>query len=138
MSDQFATGIDVFYHVDDESQGNEHLNDPTVRHESAASKSPELLESPLGPNLFKIDIKRPESAPRRHAACFGILDRFHGYSLPDDQSASDGALAKPPTMLSNFGNSIPSESQINAEADPAVSQLEQLMSEFGYLGEAVL
>ena len=138
LSDQFATGIDVFYHVDDESQGNEHLNDPTVRHESAASKSPELLESPLGPNLFKIDIKRPESAPRRHAACFGLLDRFHGYSLPDDQFASDGARAKSPTMLSDFGNSIPSEPQVNAEADPAVSQLEQLMSEFGYLGEAVL
>ena len=138
LSEQFPTGIDIFYHVDGEGRENEHLNDPTDRYESAAAKSPEFLESSLGPNLFKIDIKRPESAPRRHAACFGILDRFHGYSLPDGQSASDGALAKPPTMLSNFGNSIPSESQINAEADPAVSHLEHLMSEFGYLGEAVL
>ncbi|OCK92136.1 uncharacterized protein K441DRAFT_697937 [Cenococcum geophilum 1.58] len=138
LSDQFATGIDIFYHVDGEGRENEHLNDPCDRHESAAAESHKLLESPLGPDFFKIDIKRPESAPRRHAACFGLLDRFHGYSLPDDQSASDGARAKPPTMLSNFGNSIPSESQINAEADPAVSQLEHLMSEFGYLGEAVL
>lgn len=137
LSDQFATGIDIFYHVDGEGRGNEHFNDPSDRHESATSESPALLESPLGPNFFKIDIKRPESAPRRHAACFGLLDRFHGYSLPDDQSVSDGARAKPP-MLSNFENPIPSESQINAEADPAVSQLEHLMNEFGYLGEAVL
>ncbi|OCL07538.1 hypothetical protein AOQ84DRAFT_56721 [Glonium stellatum] len=144
FSDQFVAGIDMFYQdsdlndVDDKGRGDGYSTGPAYRHEAAPPELPELLNSPLGQNLFKIDIKRPESASRRHAACFGFLDGFHGYSLPGDQSTSEAAGTKSQAVLPNYRDAIPSESQINADVDPTMSQLEQLMNDFGYLGEAVL
>jgi hypothetical protein len=87
---------------------------------------------------FEIEYAQPESVTRRHATCFGLSDGFRGYSLPNDQTASGATLTKASTSLSPFADSTPQGLDQNLVIDPTMTQLEQLMNDFGYLSEAVL
>jgi hypothetical protein len=92
------------------------------------STTPPRLEdlriSAFGSDLFSLDIQHADSAPRRQAACFGL--GFH-YSLPEDDTTSkttitDAALRPEPTV----------------QRESSTSQLNQLMDDFAYLGDAVV
>ncbi|KAL5115686.1 hypothetical protein ACEQ8H_006398 [Pleosporales sp. CAS-2024a] len=92
------------------------------------SMTPPRLEhfriSAFGPDLFNLEIKHADAAPRRQAACFGLGFQ---YSLPEDDSGSKTTitapeLGPPPSM----------------QRGSSVSQLNKLMDEFGYLGDAVI
>ncbi|OCK77784.1 hypothetical protein K432DRAFT_407010 [Lepidopterella palustris CBS 459.81] len=144
LSDQYVRGIVSFYddNVSDDGNKEQKIKDPGpssyVTNDANLFSEPTFEETLLRPSLLQMDIHRPESASRRHAACFGFAEGFHGYTLPDGQHASDTTLTKSPASVSPFMDSSLSEPRMGSDADPAVSQLEQLISEFGYLGEAVL
>lgn len=84
----------------------------------------DLRISSFGSDLFSLDIKHADSAPRRQAACFGLGFQC---SLPDDQTASKTTI-KPPEL----------RPEPSVQRESSVSQLNKLMDEFGYLGDAVI
>jgi hypothetical protein len=83
----------------------------------------DLRISTFGSDLFNLDIQHADSAPRRQAACFGLGFQ---YSLPNDDLTSK-------TTITN--SSLHSEPNVQRES--SVSQLNRLVDEFAYLGDAV-
>ncbi|KAH7128405.1 hypothetical protein B0J11DRAFT_504879 [Dendryphion nanum] len=118
------------YQISRSERGEDESND-------ACSPLPDLpvLRLPIpsfGPDLFNFDIQDGETSPRRslqnrRTACFGISG-FQGYTLPSDESESQSTITKVSSIT---------EPTI-ANRSSTVSQLETLMSDFGYLGESVL
>ncbi|KAF2466322.1 uncharacterized protein BDR25DRAFT_328053 [Lindgomyces ingoldianus] len=84
----------------------------------------------FGQSLFQLDIHHSDTGSRRQAACFG-LSGFQGYSLPNEENASQCTITKLKTKETP-------EPEINTTPRTSVSQLSRLMSDFGYLGEAVV
>ncbi|KAH7080879.1 hypothetical protein FB567DRAFT_114579 [Paraphoma chrysanthemicola] len=87
-------------------------------------KLDDLRISTFGSDLFSLDIQHAEAAPRRQAACFGL--GFH-YSLPEDDTTSKATITE---------SSLRIEPVVQRES--SASQLNVLMNEFGYLGDAVI
>jgi hypothetical protein len=80
--------------------------------------------SAFGTDLFSLDIQHADSAPRRQAACFGLGFQ---YSLPDDDTTSKTTIT---------ASSLRPEPSVQRES--SLSQLNGLINDFAYLGEAVL
>jgi hypothetical protein len=78
-------------------------------------------------DLFNLDIQHPETMPRRQAACFGL--GFQGYSLPEDVSQSKETIQSEATLRSK---------RVSVQRESSTSQLDMLMDDFSYLGDAVV
>lgn len=78
-------------------------------------------------DLFNLDIQHPETMPRRQAACFGL--GFQGYSLPEDASKSKETIQSEATLRPK---------RISVQRESSTSQLDMLMDDFSYLGDAVV
>ncbi|KAF2492323.1 hypothetical protein BU16DRAFT_564779 [Lophium mytilinum] len=107
-------------------------------HATVTAHNSAFLDSTTPETSFHPHIARPESASRRHATCFGLSDGFQGYSLPDYQTASDATLTKVSASRPAYADSSAPGVEQNLGSDAAMTQLEQLMTDFGYLGGAVL
>ena len=78
-------------------------------------------------DLFNLDIQHAEAMPRRQAACFGL--GFQGYSLPEDEMR----------CKENIQSKInPHSKRISVQRGSVTSQLDTLMDDFSYLGDAVV
>jgi hypothetical protein len=97
--------------------------------ETVVSTTPPRLDdlhiSTFGPDLFNLDIQHADAAPRRQAACFGLGVQ---YSLPGDitTSAKDAIS----------GSALRIEPNVQRES--SLSQLNGLIDDFAYLGDAVI
>jgi hypothetical protein len=78
-------------------------------------------------DLFNLDIQHPETLPRRQAACFGL--GFQGYSLPEDETRSKETIQSEATLRSK---------RLGVQRESSTSQLDMLMDDFSYLGDAVV
>ncbi|XPS98390.1 hypothetical protein M3J09_007595 [Ascochyta lentis] len=78
-------------------------------------------------DLFNLDIQHTETMPRRQAACFGF--GFQGYSLPEDETRSKETIRSEATLRPK---------RISVQRESSTSQLDMLVDDFGYLGEAVV
>ncbi|KAJ8116667.1 hypothetical protein OPT61_g1952 [Boeremia exigua] len=78
-------------------------------------------------DLFNLDIQHPETMPRRQAACFGM--GFQGYSLPADETKSKETIQSEATLRPK---------RIGVQRESSTSQLDMLMDDFSYLGDAVV
>lgn len=78
-------------------------------------------------DLFSLDIQHQETMPRRQAACFGM--GFQGYSLPQDEMRSKDTVQSEVTLRPK---------QLSVQRESSTSQLNALMDDFSYLGDAVL
>lgn len=122
-----------YVEVDRPKQMQTTMQDETVTNEvtptiSNLSASPPQLDdlrvSTFGSDLFSLDIQRADSAPRRHAACFGLGFQ---YSLPEDETTSKITITQ---------DALRPEPSVQRES--TMSQLDGLLDEFAYLGEAVI
>jgi hypothetical protein len=84
----------------------------------------DLRISAFGSDLLGLDIQHAAEAPRRQAACFGLGFQ---YSLPEGETCSKSTITAP---------ELRPEPSVQRES--SVSQLNKLMDEFGYLGDAVI
>jgi hypothetical protein len=96
----------------------------------------ELRISTFGSSLFDMDMPHGDSgsresrgsrSSRRQVACFGL--GFQGYKLPEDESTSKVTITEP---------KLRPESLSTHDRGSSVSQVETLVNEFGFLGEAVV
>ena len=96
----------------------------------------ELRISTFGSNLFDFENQqrgsnsrgsRGSHSSRRQVACFGL--GFQGYKLPEDESTSKVTITEP---------KLRPEPSFNHNRGSSVSQMETLVNEFGFLGEAVV
>jgi hypothetical protein len=78
-------------------------------------------------DLFNLDIQQPEAMSRRQAACFGL--GFQGYSLPEDASKSKETIHSEATLRPK---------RVSVQRESSTSQLDMLMDDFSYLGDAVV
>ena len=78
-------------------------------------------------DLFNLDIQHAEAMPRRQAACFGL--GFQGYSLPEDEMRCEETIPSKAT---------PHPNHISVQRGSTTSQLDTLMDDFSYLGDAVI
>lgn len=138
-----STGIDTpqrfscaFVHGDqicDEDQNagadEEDEKESYSLHSSSGSHHLHLDSPSLNP-LFHLDIHRPDTAPRRQAAVFGISKELRHLTLSDERIGSDSSTIRELTCLP--------DSPIDSNTVTSASQLDSLMNEFGYLGQAVL
>lgn len=81
----------------------------------------------FGSDLFNLDIQHSEALPRRQAACFGM--GFQGYSLPEDESKSKETIQSDVTLRAK---------RVSVHRESSTSQLNMLMDDFKYLGDAVV
>ncbi|KAF2660025.1 hypothetical protein K491DRAFT_675062 [Lophiostoma macrostomum CBS 122681] len=135
LSGHFTHGEQIYKYAEDDeldsTAENSNESDPFVN-QPRNSRGPPLLRIPVpsfGPDLFQLDLQRPRSMSNRQTACYGVSG-FQGYSLPQDATTSQATITKT--------SSPPAEPTIANERLSAVSQLDKLMSDFGFLGEAVL
>lgn len=84
----------------------------------------DLRVSTFGNDLFNLDIQHADSAPRRQAACFGLGFQ---YSLPEDETTSKTTITE---------STLRAEPTVQRES--SVSQLNGLIDDFAYLGDAVI
>ncbi|KAF2997895.1 hypothetical protein E8E13_004227 [Curvularia kusanoi] len=78
-------------------------------------------------DLFNLDIQHTEAMPRRQAACFGM--GFQGYSLPEDETKSKDTIQSEITLRPE---------RVSVHRESSTSQLNMLMDDFSYLGDAVV
>jgi hypothetical protein len=78
-------------------------------------------------DLFNLDIQQPEAMSRRQAACFGL--GFQGYSLPENASKSKETIHSEATLRPK---------RVSVQRESSTSQLDMLMDDFSYLGDAVV
>jgi hypothetical protein len=135
LSGHFAHGEQIYKYAEDDeldaTTEKKYKGDPFVI-ESHDPSGPPTLRLPVpsfGPDMFQLDLQRPRSMSHRQTACYGISG-FQGYSLPQDETTSQTTITKT--------SSPPAEPAIAVERLSAVSQLDKLMNDFGFLGEAVL
>jgi hypothetical protein len=91
---------------------------------TAPPRLDDLRISAFGSDLFGLDIQHAAEAPRRQAACFGLGFQ---YSLPEDETCSKSTITAPELRP-----------EPSVQRGSSVSQLNKLMDEFGYLGDAVI
>lgn len=84
----------------------------------------DLRISSFGSDLFNLDIQHADAAPRRQAACFGLGFQ---YSLPEDDTTSKTTITQS-TLLP----------EPNVQRESSLSQLNGLIDDFAYLGDAVI
>jgi hypothetical protein len=109
----------------DSKLASTHVDEPnTTLLSTTPPRLDDLRISAFGTDLFNLDIQHFEAAPRRQAACFGL---GFEYSLPDDDIASK-------TTITNA--TLRPEPSMQRES--STSMLNQLMDDFGYLGDAVV
>ena len=118
-------------HLDEEEESLEE--EPITTHLSATPPQlNELRISTFGSNLFDMDMQhggagsRGSRSSRRQVACFGL--GFESYKLPEDESTSKVTITEP---------KLGPEPSIKHDRGSSVSQMETLMNDFGFLGEAV-
>jgi hypothetical protein len=110
---------------DDVSSQEEEEEEQTTGFLSATPpRLDDVRISAFGADLFSLDIQHADSAPRRQAACFGL--GFH-YSLPDDDTTSKTTITE---------SSLRPEPSVQRES--SLSQLNGLINDFAYLGDAVI
>ncbi|KAF1914688.1 hypothetical protein BDU57DRAFT_301351 [Ampelomyces quisqualis] len=95
---------------------------PTTDYLSSALD--DLRISTFSSDLFNLDIQHADSAPRRQAACFGLGFQ---YSLPEDETTSKTTIKE---------STLRPEPSVQRES--SVSQLNGLIYDFAYLGDAVI
>lgn len=78
-------------------------------------------------DLFNLDIQHAETMPRRQAACYGL--GFQGYSLPEDEAKSKETIQSEVTLRAK---------RVSVQRESSTSQLDRLMDDFSYLGDAVV
>jgi hypothetical protein len=114
--------------ADDVSSQEEEEEEEEEQTTGFLSATPPRLDdvriSAFGADLFSLDIQHADSAPRRQAACFGL--GFH-YSLPDDDTTSKTTITE---------SSLRPEPSVQRES--SLSQLNGLINDFAYLGDAVI
>ncbi|KAF2642075.1 hypothetical protein P280DRAFT_506527 [Massarina eburnea CBS 473.64] len=93
----------------------------------------DLRLSSFGPSMFLDIQQRGES--RRQAACFGY-GNFQGYALPEDETMSKATITEQSILGTQDENGL--GLRIGHQRESSVSQLERLVDEFGFLGDAVL
>ncbi|KAF2120253.1 hypothetical protein BDV96DRAFT_321974 [Lophiotrema nucula] len=100
-----------------------------IEEAGVAEEGESVLKLPsFGPGLFQLDIQYSDAGPRRQAACYGLAG-FQGYDLPE--------VATSQSTITKISSST--EPSINSQhRATSTSQLEQLMSDFGYLGDSVI
>jgi hypothetical protein len=113
----------------DEKDSAEDEKESYSLHSSSGSHHLQLDTSALNP-LFHLDIHRPDTAPRRQAAVFGLSKELKHLTLSEERIGSQSSTIREPTCLP--------ESPIDTNTVTSASQLDNLMNEFGYLGQAVL
>ncbi|KAJ4373216.1 hypothetical protein N0V83_003509 [Neocucurbitaria cava] len=86
-----------------------------------------LRISTFGSDLFSLDIQHTDTTPRRQAACFGL----GFYTLPDDETTSK-------TTITDADVSLHNAPTVNVQRESSMSQLNKLMDEFAFLGDAVI
>ncbi|KAH3943788.1 hypothetical protein HBH98_074970 [Parastagonospora nodorum] len=89
---------------------------------AAPPRLDDVRVSAFGSDLFGLDIQHADSAPRRQAACFGLGFQ---YSLPDDDTGSKTTITAAPEIRPE--SSVQRGSEVN-----------RLMDDFSYLGDAVV
>jgi hypothetical protein len=104
--------------------GNEEEEQLTDFLSATPPRLDDVRISAFGSDLFTLDIQHVDSAPRRQAACFGLGFQ---YSLPDDDTASKTTVTK--------SSLLP---EPNVKRESSLSQLNGLINDFAYLGEAVI
>jgi hypothetical protein len=84
----------------------------------------DLRVSTFGSDLFNLDIQHADSAPRRQAACFGLGFQ---YSLPEDETTSKTTITEATLRP-----------ELSVQRESSTSQLNGLIDDFAYLGDAVI
>lgn len=87
-------------------------------------KLDDLRISSFGSDLFNLDIQHADAAPRRQAACFGLGFQ---YSLPEDDTTSKITITQSKLRP-----------EPNVQRESSLSQLNGLIDDFAYLGDAVI
>lgn len=111
----------------DEEDEEEYATDRTSTPPQLDPKNLRLSAMSFSSDLFNLDIQHPETMPRRQAACFGM--GFQGYSLPEDASKSKEMIQSEATLRPK---------RVSVQRESSTSQLDMLMDDFSYLGDAVL
>lgn len=130
------------YHASSNDDGFKgETNQQYSKHSPDANIPPSFHfdDSALPCTPFHLDIRQSESAQHRQAVYFSFPENLKPFNFPSDQTTSQVPLTKYPASLSGFAdvNDLAAP-HINTETETSVSQLERLMSEFSYLGEAVM
>ena len=125
--------------VDDDDDDDDEANTTTTT--TYLSATPPQLDalriSTFGStDLFNLDIQHVDTAPRRQAACFGL----GFYSLPDDETTSKTTIIASDDAAALLRSSTDGEepTTINVQRESSMSQLNRLMDEFAFLGDAVI
>lgn len=99
-------------------------------HRAYLSSTPPQLESlrisRFGAGLLDLARRPNDMASRRQATCFGL--GFH-YSLPEDETTSKTTITQ---------NRMQSEPVVAGQRQSAINQLNTLLDEFAFLGDAVI
>lgn len=122
---------------DDTTKNNDSPPNNTSKHTSSTPEPdsdpqiPRLSVTSVLPKLFDMKLHRTDSTPRRHVACFG----YSGQDRPYGPSAAPPATVEPIFELP--GSETLATPAPRIEFDPRGSTFETLISEFGFLGQAV-
>lgn len=136
---------------DDTTKGNKSLTDVSTTHSSSASASentstpqlPRLSVTSVLPKLFDMKLHRTDSTPRRHVACFGYSGQQQQQTCapPAAEPTMAFELAAPETSLATEPPRIDFDSLSTSlprlDFDRGSASFETLVSEFGFLGQAV-
>ena len=112
---------------EDEEEEEEYATDRTSTPPQLDLNTLRLSAMSFSSDLFNLDIQHPEAMPRRQAACFGL--GFQGYSLPEDASKSKETIQSEATLRPK---------RVSVQRESSTSQLDMLMDDFSYLGDAVV
>ncbi|KAF3037021.1 hypothetical protein E8E11_004664 [Didymella keratinophila] len=110
-----------------EGDGEDYATDRTSTPPQFNLNTLRLSAISFSSDLFNLDIQHPETMPRRQAACFGL--GFQGYSLPEDASKSKETIQSEATLRPE---------RVSVQRESSTSQLDMLMDDFSYLGDAVV
>ncbi|KAJ4376582.1 hypothetical protein N0V86_006696 [Didymella sp. IMI 355093] len=105
----------------------DHASDRTSTPPQLDVKSLRLSAMSFSSDLFNLDIQHPETMPRRQAACFGL--GFQGYGLPEDETGSKETMQSEVTLRPK---------RVSVQRESSTSQIDMLMDDFSYLGDAVV
>jgi hypothetical protein len=118
---------DHFKHTSTANEDETTVDEATPTLNRQTNSPPQLDNlgiSTFGSDLFNLDIQHAESTPRRHAACFGLGFQ---YSLPEDETTSKITITQ---------DTLQPEPSVQRES--SMSQLNGLLDEFTFLGEAII
>jgi hypothetical protein len=133
LSEDFAHGEQTYQYEGDsasEDVFSHNTNYTFGPKRLSGADSPPVLQLTIpsfASDLLGFDTQRPVSVPWRHATYSG--QEFQGYSLPEEANGSQTTITK----ISPLPH-LPTPSV----RESSTSQFDQLMSDFGYLGEALL